>query len=108
MKYALLSCAIAIAAAAPATAGDGKALPPRASFGSARTTADIQQGVNTKLADLGVPIVSGSALATTLAYGQGKDEAIVEITDGGDVRSVSVDATRKLGARQDEIRSCMF
>lgn len=100
--------ALAIGAANPAVAEKVKLPSARASFGSARTVSDIQQCLAAKLADLGAPESSSAPQVTTITYGQGKDRVVVEITNGGDVRLVTVSAAQKLGSRQDVIRSCMY
>jgi len=106
MKYMLF--VFALVAAQPSIAGNSKAPSPRASFGSARTAIDIQKCLAPKLANLGTAAVTSAAPVTTLTYGTEKSRVIVEITDGGDVRLVTVSALRKLGTRQEDIRSCMY
>ena len=106
MKYVLVACALLVS---PAVANAGNEPRERMSLGSARTTPDMHRCLDQKLAFLGVPVVAGTAPLTTIAYGQGKDQVDVEITDGGDLRTVTVKAVRKLPAhRQEDIRSCMY
>ena len=104
MRYFLAGCALligsSVAARAPAV---------RASFGSARTTMDIQQCLAAKLEDLGEPDDVGATSATALSYGSGRGRIAIEITDSGDLRLVTVKAAHKLASRrQDDIRSCMY
>ena len=103
MKYMLP--ALAIVFAQPSIAGNSKAPSAPVSFGSARTAIDIQKCLAPKLADLGTAAVTSAAQVTTLTYGHDESRVIVEITEGDDVRLVTVSALRKLGARQDDIRS---
>lgn len=80
MKYVLVACALLVS---PAIANAGNEPRERMSLGSARTTLDMNQCLDQKLAFLGMPVVAGTAPLTTIAYGQGKDLVDVEITDGG-------------------------
>ena len=93
IKYVLAACALLVG---PAIANAGSEPPERMSLGSARATLDVQQCLDQKLRDLGMPVVAGSAPLTTMDYGQGEDRLDVEITDGGDLRLVTVKAFRKL------------
>lgn len=107
MRYFLAGCALLVGS--PVAARSGVTPTARASFGSARTTTEIQQCLAAKLKDIGEPADVSATPTTSLAFGSGTDQIVIEILDSDDLRLVTVKAVRKIASRrQDDIRSCMY